>query len=82
MQYFFNVQLVKWGDACSSNDYTSWPSTTGTDVKVEWTEELILDNQRVTWEFSTLHYITYITCDNDYELFANAAAQFQLLWNF
>jgi len=31
-QYFLNVRLVKWGDACSSNDYTRWPSTTGTDM--------------------------------------------------
>ena len=31
-------------------------------------EELILDNQRVTWEFSTLHYIMYITFDNNEEV--------------
>jgi len=27
-----------------------------------------LDNQRVTWEFSSLHYITYITFDNNEEV--------------
>jgi hypothetical protein len=35
MQYFVNVRLVKCGDACSNEDYTSWPSTTETVVNVE-----------------------------------------------